>query len=51
MQRQFLDQFEERGIRKKKLDDGVQIEYAATKYWVKYDGEGNDTIVYRWMDA
>ena len=35
----MLAQFEEKGLRKKKMEDGVQIDYAVTKYWVKYDGE------------
>lgn len=39
MQKKVLAQFEEKGLRKKKMEDGVQIDYAVTKYWVKYDGE------------
>ena len=35
----MLAQFEERGVKKNKLNDGVMIEYAETKYWVKWDGE------------
>ena len=38
-QRSVLDQFEEKGVREKKFDDGVAIEIATTKYWVKWDGE------------
>ena len=34
----MLAQFEEVGVRKKKLEDGVQIDVAVTKYWVKFDG-------------
>ena len=39
VQKKVLAQFEEKGLRKKKMEDGVQIDYAVTKYWVKYDGE------------
>ena len=37
--RRILDQFEERGVRKKKLEDGIVVEYATTRYWLKWDGE------------
>ena len=36
---EVLAQFEERGVRVPKLDDGVMIQTVATKYWVKWDGE------------
>ena len=39
VQKKVLAQFEEKGLRKKKMEDGVSIDYAVTKYWVKYDGE------------
>ena len=38
VQKKVLAQFEEVGVRKKKLEDGVQIDVAVTKYWVKFDG-------------
>eukprot|EP00966_Prymnesium_polylepis_P012093 277789-Prymnesium_polylepis.1 len=34
-----LAQFEERGVKKPVLSDGVQINVAMTKYWCKYDGD------------
>ena len=38
VQKKVLAQFEEVGVRKKKLEDGVLIDVAVTKYWVKFDG-------------
>jgi hypothetical protein len=38
VQKKVLAQFEEVGVRKKKLEDGVQIDVAVTKYWVQFDG-------------
>ena len=38
-QRKVLDQFEEIGVREPKLQDGVMIEVAKTKYWVKWGGK------------
>ena len=47
VQKRVLAEFEERGIRDKQLNDGVQIEVAKTKYWVKHDGEGTAKIMQR----
>ena len=35
----LTSQFEERDIRKKKLEDSVVVEYVTTRYWLKWDGE------------
>ena len=32
---------EHRGIKQSELEDGVMIQRAATKYWVKWDGENS----------
>ena len=42
-QRAVLAEFEEKGQRQPKLEDGVMIEEAITKYWVKWDGEATAT--------
>ena len=39
VQRRILDHFEERGVRKKRLEEGAVVEYASTRYWLKWDGE------------
>lgn len=39
VQKKILEQFEERGVKRAELQDGVQINVAVTKYWVKWDGE------------
>jgi hypothetical protein len=36
-----LAQFEERGQRRKVVEDGVFIDKAETKFWVKWDGESS----------
>ena len=38
-QKAVLDCFEERGVTRNKLEDGVMVATAATKFWVKWDGE------------
>ena len=46
-QRAVLAEFEEKGQRQPKLEDGVMIEEAITKYWVKWDGEATATTTKR----
>ena len=46
-QKRVLAQFEERGVREKVLNDGVMIEVAKTKYWVRADGEGTAKVTTR----
>ena len=44
-QKKVLAQFEEVGVRKKKIEDGVQIDVAVTKFWVKwFDGWVNHQL-------
>lgn len=40
-------QFEERGVKRRQFEDGVAIEVAATKYWVKWDEEKNAKVTTR----
>lgn len=40
-------QFEERGIKRSQFEDGVAVEVAATKYWVKWDHEKNAKVTTR----
>lgn len=39
VRKKLLEQFEERGVRKQKFEEGVLVQYAVTKYWVKFDSE------------
>ena len=39
-QKDVLACFEEQGVTKNVMDDGVMVKKAATKYWNKWDGPG-----------
>ena len=47
VQRKVLDQFEEIGVREPKLQDGVMIGVAKTKYWVKWGGKATAKYAHR----